>query len=61
MTHKITLFSGLKKRKYMYIRKRKTETNGGSLKTMNKKEFTFLSPPVPDGALQTDFRGEELQ
>lgn len=59
MTHKITVLR-IKKEK-IYIHKEKKETNGGSLKTMNKKEFNFLSPPVPDGALQTDFRGEELQ
>lgn len=27
---------------------------------MNKKEFTFLSPPMPDGAFVTDLKGQEL-
>lgn len=60
MTHKITLFSGIKRRKHLYVRNRNTETNGGSLKIMNKKEFTFLSPPMPDGAFVTDLKGQEL-
>lgn len=49
-----------KKEEKLCIKNRKRETNGGSLKITNAKEFTFLFPPVPDGAFQTDFRGEEL-
>lgn len=59
MTPKITLLRNGKEEK-LYIRNRKTETDGGSLKITNVKEFTLLSPPVPDDAFQTDFRGEEL-
>lgn len=36
------------------------ETNGGSLKIMNKKELMFLFLML-DVAFQTDFRGKMLQ
>lgn len=49
-----------KKEKISILRNKKSETNGGSLKIMNKKEFILLCP-MPDGAFQTDFRGEKPQ